>query len=74
MFKQKLKIEINDNFNMIQNYILSSLEEVTFKDLLQYCIDYDLYRELYVNIQIFELLRNEKNILLRSENKQTDIL
>lgn len=74
MFKQKLKIEINDNFNMIQNYILSSLEEVTFKDLLQYCIDYDLYRELYVNIQVFELLRNEKNILLRSENKQTNIL
>lgn len=74
MFKQKLKIEINDNFNMIQNYILSSLEEVTFKDLLQYCIDYDLYRELYVNIQIFELLRNEKNLLLRSENKQATIL
>lgn len=74
MFKQKLKIEINDNFNMIQNYILSSLEEVTFKDLLQYCIDYDLYRELYVNIQIFELLRNEKNILLHQENKQTTIL
>lgn len=74
MFKQKLKIEINDNFNMIQNYILSSLEEVTFKDLLQYCIDYDLYRELYVNIQIFELLRNEKNLLLRTENKQTTIL
>lgn len=74
MFKQKLKIEINDNFNMIQNYILSSLEEVTFKDLLQYCIDYDLYRELYVNIQIFELLRNEKNLLLHQENKQTTIL
>lgn len=74
MFKQKLKIEINDNFNMIQNYILSSLEEVTFKDLLQYCIDYDLYRELYVNIQVFELLRNEKNLLLRSENKQATIL
>lgn len=74
MFKQKLKIEINDNFNMIQNYILSSLEEVTFKDLLQYCIDYDLYRELYVNIQVFELLRNEKNLLLHTENKQTSIL
>lgn len=74
MFKQKLKIEINDNFNMIQNFILSSLEEVTFKDLLQYCIDYDLYRELYVNIQVFELLRNEKNLLLRSENQQKNIL
>lgn len=62
MFDKKLKVEINDNFNMIKNYILSSLVPVTFKDLLEYCIDYDLYKELYVNLAVFRLLLEEKNI------------
>lgn len=59
---------------MIQNYILSSLEPVSFKDLLQYCIDYQLYEELYVNITVFEILRDEKNLSLKQSDYKKDIL
>lgn len=59
---------------MIHNYINSSLVPVTFKDLLQYCIDYDLYGELYVNLSVFELLRNEKNLSLDQKTIKQDIL
>lgn len=67
MFEKKLKVEVNDNFNMILNYINSSLEIITYKELIQYCIDYDLYKELYVNIKIFEKLIEEKNEVLQKE-------
>lgn len=71
MFGKKMKIEINDNFNMIQNYILSALEPIKFKDLLQYCIDYQLYEELYVNLTVFKILIDEKNLsLVESVNKE----
>lgn len=71
MFGRKMKIEINDNFNMIQNYILSALEPIKFKDLLQYCIDYQLYEELYVNLTVFKILIDEKNLsLVESVNKE----
>lgn len=67
MFEKKLKVEVNDNFNMILNYINSSLEIINYKELIQYCIDYDLYKELYVNIKIFEKLIEEKNEVLQKE-------
>lgn len=70
MFEKKLKVEVNDNFNMILNYINSSLEIITYKELIQYCIDYDLYKELYVNIKIFEKLIEEKNEVLQKEMVQ----
>lgn len=74
MFGRKMKIEINDNFNMIQNYILSALEPVKFKDLLQYCIDYQLYEELYVNLTVFKILIDEKNLSLDKSNNKENIL
>ena len=40
MFDKKLKLEINDNFNMILNFIISATEPISFKELLQYCPDY----------------------------------
>lgn len=74
MFGRKMKIEINDNFNMIQNYILSALEPIKFKDLLQYCIDYQLYEELYVNLTVFKILIDEKNLSLVESNNKENIL
>ena len=70
MFQKKLRVEINDNFTMIMNYINSSLVEIEFKELLQYCIDYDLYRELYVNLPIFKILIEEKNKNIILQNKE----
>ena len=74
MFKKKMKVEINDNFNMIHNYILSATEPILFKDLVQYCIDYDLYKELYVNLPVFRILIEEKNLSFNKQKNPLDIL
>lgn len=65
MFEKKLKIEVNDNFNMILNYINSANELITYKELVQYCIDYELYKELFVNLKIFQILIEERNEVLQ---------
>lgn len=57
----KFKIQINDNWNMIFNYINSSTEKIIWKDLVQFCIDYDCYKEFYLNINIWKILVEEKN-------------
>lgn len=61
MFEKKLKIEVNDNFNMILNYINSANDLITYKELVQYCIDYELYKELFINLKIFQILIEERN-------------
>lgn len=61
MFKKNNRIEINDNFNMIFNYIESSEVKIVYKDLLQFCIDYDLYKEFYLNLNVWKILIEEKN-------------
>lgn len=55
------KIKVNDNLTNIFNFIQSSKEELSFMDLIQYCIDYDLYKEFYLNQQIIFRLLDEKN-------------
>lgn len=65
MFEKKLKIEVNDNFNMILNYINSANELITYKELVQYCIDYELYKELFVNLKIFQILIEERNEVIQ---------
>lgn len=65
MFEKKLKIEVNDNFNMILNYINSANELITYKELVQYCIDYELYKELFINLKIFQILIEERNEVIQ---------
>lgn len=67
MFNKKVKIEINDNFIMIMNYINSAQEVISYKELLQFCIDYQLYMELYLNLKVFEKLIEEKNKELKDK-------
>lgn len=74
MFKKKMKVEVNDNFNMIHNYIISAVEPIRFSELLQYCIDYDLYKELYVNLPVFRVLIEEKNLSFSKQKHSEDIL
>lgn len=69
-----MKIEVNDNFNMIHNYIISAVDPIKFSDLLQYCIDYDLYKELYVNLPVFRVLIEEKNLSFSKQKYSEDIL
>ena len=73
-----MKIKVNDNLTNIFNYIQSSKTELSFQDLIQYCLDYDLYQEFYLNQQIIYRLFDEKNRLLRegdkNEKKISDII
>lgn len=57
----KMKIEINDNFNSIYNYILSASDEIKYTELLQFCIDYQCYQEFYINLNVWKILVEEKN-------------
>lgn len=57
----KFKIQINDNWNMIYNYINSSTVKVSWFELVQFCVDYDCYKEFYLNINIWKLLVEERN-------------
>ena len=57
-----VKNTINDNFTNILNYINSSEHEVSYYDLLQYCIDYDQYKEYYLNYPVFKDILIEHNL------------
>lgn len=68
------KIKVNDNLTNIFNYIQSAIEIFSFQELIQYVIDYDLYREFYLNQQIIFRLYDEKIRSLKggSENEKED--
>ena len=56
---KKYKIEINDNWNILFNYIISSTEVISWKEFVQLAIDYDCYAEFYLNDHCIDLLFNE---------------
>ena len=57
-----LKIKVNDNLTSIFNYINSKNDVVSWEDLIQWCIDYDCYKELYSNHFIIKHLLDEHNL------------
>lgn len=57
---------VNDNFTNILNFINSSEHEVSYVDLLQYCIDYDQYKEYYLNYPVFKDILLEHNEKVRN--------
>lgn len=57
----KLKIQINDNWNMIYNYINSATEKISWFELVQFCVDYQCYKEFYLNINVWKILVDERN-------------
>lgn len=64
------KIKINENLTNIFNYIESLKEPCTYMDLIQYCIDYDLYQEFYLNNHIINYLYEEKMRWFENEKKK----
>lgn len=56
----KVRVEVNDNLANIFNFINSAVEPVTYMELIQFCIDYDLYKEFYINHAIIVRLFDEK--------------
>lgn len=67
-----MKIKVNDNLTNIFNYIDSAVSEFSFKDLVQYCLDYDLYQEFYLNQQIIFRLYDEKINLFKELDKKNE--
>ena len=72
----RVKIEYNDNLNCLCENIRSALEPITFNELLQYAIDYKCFKELYINLNMLEILRKEKNeeLKIRMAESKKDIL
>ena len=54
------KIIVNDNLTNIFNYINSAKEPISYMELIQYVIDYDLYKEFYLNHEIIKYLYEDK--------------
>ncbi len=67
---KKYKVGINENLISIFTYIQSSPKYITQQDLLQYCIDYDLYIEYYMNFNIIQALVNERNQFIIASKKK----
>lgn len=56
-----MKVKVNENLTSIINYIKDFEGIVKWFELVQYCIDYRMYEELYVNQSIIQKLMNEHN-------------
>lgn len=61
MSKKKYKVGYTEDLNSIVNYINTSSVKVALKDLLQFCVDYDMFIELYMNYPMIRDLMTEHN-------------
>lgn len=57
-----LKIQINDNLKAIYEYLRSYEYYVDLRDLVQFCFDYEYYKELFENFHIIYKCLEEHNI------------
>lgn len=67
---KKYKIGVNENLTSIFTYINSNPNYIVWSELIQYCIDYDLYIEFYMNFNVIEALLNEHNRIVVAKKKQ----
>lgn len=63
-----MKIEVNENVYCLLNFINDSENEVTWKELVQYAIDYKCYKELYIHQSIIEKILKEHNKSIEEGN------
>lgn len=63
------KIKVNDNLTNIFNFIETSKEDLSYMQLIQYCLDYDLYQEFYLNNTIINRLYDERIKALHEKTK-----
>ena len=61
MSKKKYKVGYTEDLNSIINYITTSNRKVILKDLIQFCVDYDMFIELYMNYPMIQDLMKEHN-------------
>lgn len=58
---KKYKVGYTEDLNSIINYINTSEKKVYLSDLIQFCVDYELFVELYMNYPIIHDLIDEHN-------------
>lgn len=56
-----MKIKVNENLTSIINFIRDYEGIVNWDELVQYCLDYRMYEELYINQSIMQRLISEHN-------------
>lgn len=56
-----MKIKFNQKLLSIFNYIDTCENPVSFTELVDWSVDMDCYKELFVNMHIIEKLRQEHN-------------
>lgn len=67
---KKYKIGVNENLTSIFTYIQSSPKYIFWYELVQYCIDYDLYIEFFMNYEIIKTLVEERNKIIVAKKKE----
>ena len=71
------KIKPNDNLVAIFTYIRSDQYHIDLMDLVDFCISFDYYKELYENFHIIYKCiedHNEKYNGIRPKNRQNEYL
>lgn len=58
---KKYKVGYTEDLNSIINYIKTSEKTVWLADLIQFCVDYELFIELYMNYPMIHDLIDEHN-------------
>ena len=56
-----LKVKVNENFIAILTYLQTYQHYIDLRDLVQWCIDYEYYKELYQNWHIIKDMLAEHN-------------
>lgn len=69
---KKYKVGMNEDLIAILTYINTAPGIVLWQDLIQHCIDYDLYIELYMNIEIITKLLEQHNTMVVQKNVQIE--
>lgn len=69
---KKYKVGMNEDLIAILTYINTAPGIVLWQDLIQHCIDYDLYIELYMNIEIITKLLEQHNAMVVQKNVQLE--
>lgn len=57
----KMKVKINENLTSLFNYVNECESYVSWKELVQFALDYKMYQELYMNVHVIQKLIDEHN-------------
>ena len=64
----QIKIKVNQNLLSLFNYINTSETYVTWSELIQWALDYECYKELFLHhLMIDHLMIDHNNQILKNE-------